>query len=347
VSSNPQHLFGSVAILADVLPSLEPTGILVVASSVRHTTAVTRALAAWDTHVFTGAKVHVPIEVVEAAEATLAESGANVVVAIGGGSPIGLGKALKLRAADAGRALRFVAIPTTYAGSENTSIYGITRGRDKQTGRDDRVRPDIIVSDVELTLDLPIAMTAQSLCNAIAHVASALSTTPYARGELHAHHGADPAVVELHARHGADLEAVATVVSAIEALVVDPRDRGARTDALIAASACARCLDAGKPGVQHAFAHLLGGAFGVDHAPLHSILLPRFLAANDRVRDALERDATGRARWSESIDTHLLALLERAGAPTTLGALGITREALDEILATRPELPGDIARAAL
>ncbi|MFN0245266.1 MAG: iron-containing alcohol dehydrogenase [Kofleriaceae bacterium] len=330
----PQHVFGPVAILGNTLPALAPNAIVVVASSVRHIPEVTRALAAWETHVFTGARVHVPIEVVEAAEATLATTQANVIVAVGGGSSIGLGKALKLRAAEAGHALRFVAIPTTYAGSENTSIYGITRGRDKQTGRDERVRPDVIISDVELTLELPIAMTAQSLCNAIAHVASALSTTTYAGIELHAH-------------HGADLEAVATAVSAIEALAHDPRDRGARIDALIASSTCARCLDAGKAGVQHAFAHLLGGAFGVDHAPLHSILLPRFLAANDRVRDALERDGTGHTRWTVPIDTYLVDLLHRVGAPTTLGALGITREALDEVLATRLELPGDIARAAL
>lgn len=366
-----KHLFGPVAALAGDLPELAPSAILILASSRRHVDALLRPLQAYETHVFDGARVHVPIEGVEAAEAMLAETRANLIVAIGGGSPIGLGKALKLRAAQAGRTLGFVAVPTTYAGSENTSIYGITRGRDKQTGRDERVRPDIIVSDVELTLDLPIAMTAQSLCNAIAHVASALSTAQIGsaigasraiaearqthasssadahRGEgieMHAHRGEG---IEMRAHHGDAIDAVAHVVSAIEALLVDPRDRVARGDALIYAGACARALDRGTPGVQHAFAHLLGGAFGVDHAPLHSIMLPRFLAATPEVRDLLDCDVTGRATWSTPLDAHLLSLLARAGAPTTLTELGITREALDKVLATRPDLPGDIARAAV
>lgn len=319
----PTYLYGPVTELAGHLPDLAPTAILVLASSPRHVATVLPALAAYPTSVFAGARVHVPIEVVEAAEAALAEVAADVVVAVGGGSPIGLGKALVLRAAQAGRALRFVAVPTTYAGSENTSIYGITHGRDKQTGRDERVRPDLVALDASLTRDLPIAMTVQSLCNAIAHVASVLSTDAAAG-----------------ARHGEAIAAVASIVAAIERLLADPRDLATRASVLRAAVACARALDAGKAGVQHAFAHLLGGAFGVDHAPLHSILLPRFLTARPDVRAWLQGAAPA------SLDAHLLAQLARAGAPTTLRELGIAREALAEVLATRPELPGDIALAA-
>jgi len=400
-----RYLFGPVAALADHLPELEPSAILILASSQRHVSALFRPLAAYETHVFDGAKVHVPVEVVEAAEARLAETGANVVVAIGGGSPIGLGKALVLRAAEAGRTLRFVAVPTTYAGSENTSMYGITRGRDKQTGRDERVRPEIIVADVELTLDLPLVLTVQSLMNSIAHVASVLSTDslPFANEPHRALESSTDAAT-----------AARTVVATIERLIADPRDRDARSKALIYAGACAKAFDRGKAGVQHAFAHLLGGAFRIDHAPLHSILLPRFLAHVPAVRTAIENapvgstygtlaraalgigeaalyeqspvidDRGGRATEASNVagerateasngagesateasnvagerdrrsrssiaplDAHLLDLLRRAGAPTTLGELGITATALDEVLATRPELPGDIARAAL
>ena len=78
------------------------------------------------------------------------------MVAIGGGSTVGLGKALRLA-----HEVRFAAMPTTYAGSEMTSMYGVTRGRDKQTGRDPRVRPDLVVYDAELARDTPIALTAQ------------------------------------------------------------------------------------------------------------------------------------------------------------------------------------------
>lgn len=354
-------LFGPAAMLADELPAMEPSAVLILASSQRHVAALYRPLTAWETHVFDGAKVHVPIEVVEAAEAKLAETGANVVVAIGGGSPIGLGKALKLRAAEAGRELRFVAVPTTYAGSERTSMYGITRGRDKQTGRDERVRPDLIVNDVELTLDLPLVLTVQSLLNAVAHVASALSTDslPLASRPMYA--DVTSAGAATSAR---------TVITVIERLIANPHDRDARAKAIIYAGACAQAFDVGKAGLQHAFAHLLGGAFRIDHAPLHAILLPRFLAATPEVRERIEaapiawsygaprvmgQRAAGEARDAieaistpiDHLDAHVLGLLARAGAPTTLAELGITREALDEVLATRPDLPGDIARAAL
>jgi maleylacetate reductase len=378
--SPTQYLFGSVAILANHLDSWSPSGALVLASSQRHLSVLMPSLAAYETRVFSGAKVHVPIEVVEAAEADLAETGANAVVAIGGGSPIGLGKALALRAAEAGRVLRFVAIPTTYAGSERTSIFGITRGRDKQTGRDERVRPELVIYDAELTLDLPIALTTQSLCNAIAHVASVLSTNSLPeRAEVLAsqepaigsqepaigahsdrtsaaqHVRPDRSIAAQHVRPDRTIAAqhARAVVDVIDPLLASPRDLAARTDALALASACASMLDAGKPGVQHGFAHLLGGAFGIDHAALHSILLPHFLAHFTDVRDAIANsprnalvDAILDAAPIVRLDEHVRALLARAGAPTQLRELGITREALDEVLATRPELPGDIARAA-
>ncbi len=366
------NLFGPVAMLADDLPDLKPSGILVVASSRRHVGALYRPLSAYETHVFDGAKAHVPIEVVEAAEAKLAETGANVVVAIGGGSAIGLGKVLKLRAAQAGRELRFVAVPTTYAGSEMTAMYGITRGRDKQTGRDERVRPDLIVADVELTMDLPLVLTVQSLLNAVAHVASVLSTDslPLAEPPRAGSRIDDSWVRDIRTSAATSAR---TVIAAIGRLIADPRDHDARVNAQIYAAACAKAFDRGKAGVQHAFAHLLGGAFRLDHAALHSILLPRFLAANPEVRERIEatpiawtygiplnyeiggrrdpvevRDARETMTTPiDHLDAHILGLLARAGAPTTLAELGITREALDEVLAMRPDLPGDIARAAL
>lgn len=338
------QVLGPLAMLGDHVRALEPSAIAILASSRRHLPAVVHALAAYETHVFDRARVHVPIEVVEEAEAMLVATGANVIVAIGGGSPIGLGKALKHRAAQAGRALRFVAVPTTYAGSEHTSMYGITRGRDKQTGRDDRVRPDLILADVELTLDLPLVLTVQSMLNAVAHVASVLSTQSLPEKRA-APPDEDPSGIT-----SADAATSArTVIAIIAQLIANPRDAQARTDAVVYAGTCARAFDRGKAGVQHAFAHLLGGAFGVDHAALHSILLPRFLAANRAVRERIELapHAIAFTRAFDRLDAHVLELLAHARAPTTLGALGITRAALDEVLATRPELPGDIARAAL
>ncbi|MEI2746780.1 MAG: iron-containing alcohol dehydrogenase [Ottowia sp.] len=170
----PQRfLFGPVEYLGVELREWHTEGVLILASSRRHLDALEGALGGFAVEIFDGARVHVPAEVVAAAEARLAASGANTIVAIGGGSPIGLGKALRLARPE----LHFVAVPTTYAGSERTSIYGITSGGEKQTGRDPRVRPDLVVYDPELTFYLPIGLTTQSLCNAIAHVASVMSTS--------------------------------------------------------------------------------------------------------------------------------------------------------------------------
>ena len=95
---------------------------------------VVAALADLQPVVFDGARVHVPADVVDRAAEMLAKGEADTLVAVGGGSAIGLGKALRLT-----HAVRFAAVPTTYAGSEATSIYGITRDGDKATGRDPRV----------------------------------------------------------------------------------------------------------------------------------------------------------------------------------------------------------------
>ena len=328
--------------LASLAGRVGGSRVLVLASSQRHVAALRAALPARELTVFDGARVHVPAETVEAATAVLVASGADTLVAIGGGSAIGLGKALRLS-----HAVRFIAVPTTYAGSEMTRMYGITRGRDKQTGRDDRVKPDLVLYDVALTASMPLALSAQSLCNAFAHVASALST------------GSIPPLEAFVAAQGA--------VEALEGVVGAPGNLATRTAALKAASACAALFDRGKPGAQHALAHLLGGAFDLDHAALHAVLLPHFLAQLPEELYAAFEEAVGQ----KSLDIHerttiqdlsqaaadamsglpalalrLRKLLAAAGAPTTLRALGVREDELEATVSARPELAA-LARAAL
>jgi homogentisate 1,2-dioxygenase len=314
-------------LLAEQLRSLGTKRVLILAPpSRRHVDRVLAALAEFSPALFDGARVHVPGDVVDAAAAKLRETGADTLVAIGGGSPIGLGKALRLT-----HDVRFVAIPTTYAGSDMTSVYGITRDGRKQTGRDARATPDLVVYDVSLTRDLPITLTVQSLLNAFAHVAST---------------GAGPGGGVESAAHVAStragLEAAATVLRAIEDLLLAPTDANAREAAMRGASACAAALESGKPGAQHALAHLLGGSLGLDHAALHAILLPQFLShlrtANPTFLAVLERAVDRR-----DLDGYIHDLLVRARAPVSLDALGAKESAVRELLATRPELPAGIA----
>jgi hypothetical protein len=119
--------------------------------------------------VFARAVMHVPIETARQARDEARRLGADCAVAIGGGSTTGLGKAIAL---DSG--LPILAIPTTYAGSEMTPIYGITEAGLKKTGRDVRVLPRTVIYDPELTLGLPVGLSVTSAMNAIAHAAEGL-----------------------------------------------------------------------------------------------------------------------------------------------------------------------------
>ena len=119
--------------------------------------------------IFPRAVMHVPIETAREAREAARRLGADCAVAIGGGSTVGLGKAIALESG-----LPILAIPTTYAGSEMTPIYGITEAGLKKTGRDARVLPRTVIYDPELTLSLPVMMSVTSGLNAIAHAAEGL-----------------------------------------------------------------------------------------------------------------------------------------------------------------------------
>ncbi|CAN5814905.1 maleylacetate reductase [soil metagenome] len=344
-------VFAPLSTLGERITALGANKLLVLASSDRHLAPLRAALARFELTVIDRARVHVPAETVDAAATVLASAGADTLIAIGGGSPIGLGKALRLS-----HDVRFVAVPTTYAGSERTQMYGITRAGDKQTGRDERVRPDLVLYDLALTQDMPLTISVQSLCNALAHVISVLSTDSLA----------EPARSQA-------LVAARETVRAIEELIGAPRDRPARGAAQRAASECAALYDQGKAGVQHALAHLLGGAFDLEHAALHALLLPQFLAHLQRTRPALvdelqqaigepelrvhERptirdlaEAVQEARTVAALPAlgaRLHGLLVAAHAPVTLTRLGVKREALERLLASRPELPAQIALDAI
>lgn len=254
---------------------------------------------------FAGAAMHTPVEVTEAALQALADSGADGIVALGGGSTIGLGKALAVRTG-----LRHLAIPTTYAGSEVTPILGETERGEKRTRSDPAILPDTVVYDVDLTLGLPVRMSATSGLNAIAHAAEAL----YARDR-------NP-IVSLMAT-----EAVARLVAALPVICANPTDRDARTDALYGAWLCGTCLGSVGMALHHKLCHTLGGSFDLPHAETHGVVLPHALAFNA----AAAPEAIERLRPSLGADpaTALQALGRRIGAPTSLAELGMPEAGID------------------
>lgn len=272
---------------------------------------VTQLLQGLELSVFDGAEVHVPEAVVARAQAEYSRFRPQAVVTLGGGSATGLGKALRL-----GHEFLFVAIPTTYAGSEMTSIYGITSGKDKKTGRDDRVRPDIVIHDPDLTRSMPRRLTVTSLMNALAHPLSALGTA------------------NLDDEHRAlALGAVAEIVKALEILVADPVNEDARRLAVRGAAAAGSVLDAGVLGDHHRVAHHLGGRLGADHGTLHACLLPHSTAALLDHDPALAREI-GKTIGFEDLPRRLFDMLRRVGAPTALPDVAdpdVVASAVDEL----------------
>lgn len=318
-NSTPLVIVGhrTIAALTEQLTELNSTGVLVVCSPRRRfVRRVVGLIERFERTVFDGARVHVPRGTVELASAALDRSGADTVVTLGGGSATGLGKALRLE-----RSPHFVAVATTYSGSEMTSIYGITEGRKKRTGRDPRVRPDAVIYDTELFETLPLSVEVQSLFNALAHPLSALTT--------------DALDAEQTRRA---IDAASSALATVRELVEAGPSPALRERAVHGAIAAASIIEGCSLGVHHRIAHALGGRFALPHAELHALLLPHSLAQFRR-SDPAGYQRIAAALGAEDLPETLSALLDRVGAPTSLASLGVTREALEQLLAERPDLP--------
>ncbi|NJO32540.1 MAG: maleylacetate reductase, partial [Rhodospirillales bacterium] len=202
------------------------------------------------------AQMHTPVDVTERAVEQARQLGADGLIAIGGGSTIGLGKAIATRTG-----LDQIAVPTTYAGSEMTPILGETAGGQKTTRRDPSILPETVIYDVDLTLGLPAEMSAISGLNAIAHAVEAL----YANDR-------NPIVEQM-------AEAAITALGhALPAILREPGNIAARTDALYGAWLCGACLGQVSMALHHKLCHVLGGAFDLPHAQTHAIILPHATA---------------------------------------------------------------------
>ena len=255
--------------------------------------------------VFAGAVMHTPVEVTEKAMAVVAETEADGVIAIGGGSTTGLGKAIALRTD-----LPQIVVPTTYAGSEMTPILGETKDNAKTTQSSPKILPEVVIYDVDLTMSLPAGLSGTSGINAIAHAVEAL----YSRD-------ANP-IVDLMA-----LDAIGALHRALPRIAKDPGDREARSDALYGAWLCGMCLGAVGMSLHHKLCHTLGGSFDLPHAETHTAVLPHALAYNApaipavivRLQALLGPDPAGA----------LYDLAGAVGAERSLKALGMPENGID------------------
>jgi maleylacetate reductase len=251
---------------------------------------------------------HVPVDLAERARAAVTTSGADVVVSVGGGSATGLAKAIALS-----HRLPIVAVPTTYAGSEQTPIYGMTGGRHKATGRDPIVVPRVVVYDPELTVGLPAGVTGPSAFNALAHSVEALYST-----------GANPVTTALA------LEGICSIHDHLGGAISNGADLVARSGVLYGAYLSGMALGTTSAGLHHKICHVLGGTFNLVHADAHSVILPHVTSFNrTAVADMLRLElALGNPGVDPGIA--LWELARSTGVPTTLEELGLRAEDLPE-----------------
>jgi maleylacetate reductase len=257
--------------------------------------------------VFDRAVMHVPIETAREAREVARKLDADCAVAVGGGSTTGLGKAIALESG-----LPILAIPTTYAGSEMTPIFGITEAGLKKTGKDPKVLPRTVIYDPELTLTLPVGLSVTSGINAIAHAAEGLYSVD-----------GNP-IMDLMAEDG-----IRSLGLALPAIKANPNDIEARGQALYGAWLCGVVLGNVGMALHHKLCHTLGGSFNLPHAETHTIVLPHALAYNAAAAPQAMQRIT-RALGGTSAAQAVYDLAKANGAPVALKDIGLKQPDVDK-----------------
>lgn len=274
---------------------------------------------------FAKARMHTPVEVTDEVMTRVRDLAIDGTVAVGGGSAIGLTKAIALRTD-----LPQLVIPTTYAGSEATSNLGETRDGKKRSVKDPRVLPEVIVYDVALTRSLPVPLSCASGLNAMAHAVEGL----WAKD-------ANP-VSSLLAEEG-----IRELGAALPRIAEDPGDDEARSRALYGAWLSGMVLNATSMALHHRLCHVLGGAFDLSHADTHAILLPHVVAYNaPGAPSAVARVA--RALGADDAAAGLFDVLRAGGGPVALRDIGMPADgigrAVDILMQEPPWNPQPITR---
>ncbi|ARC56648.1 Maleylacetate reductase [Frondihabitans sp. 762G35] len=272
---------------------------------------------------------HVPLETAARARRAATEAGIDVVVAVGGGSTTGLAKAIALTTG-----IPIVAVPTTYAGSEATDVWGLTEDGRKTTGSDPRVLPVAIVYDAQLTRDLPVGLSVASGLNAIAHCVDSLWAPR-----------ADPINAALAT------EGIRALAAGLRAVVATADDADGRDRALLGTYLAATAFASAGSGLHHKICHVLGGTYGLPHAETHAVVLPYVAAFTLPAAPAAERrlaDALGASTGLGGLES----LRRDLHAPTALRDHGFSESDIPEaarliVSAVPPSHPRPVTEAVL
>jgi alcohol dehydrogenase class IV len=287
--------------------------------------------------VYDQAASHVPEAQVAEALALARENVCDVVVGLGGGSAIGLAKAVSYELTAwqpskhyaVGLAIPTIAIPTTYAGSEMTPVFGVTHQEEggtkrKITKRDVRITPKVVLYDPLLTLDLPPKLTAASGVNALAHCIEAVYSKT--RNPLST---------------ACALNGIKLISKALPICVKDGQNLTARSELLEGAHLAGLALATVSMGIHHGTGHVLGGSAGVPHGEANCIVLPHAMRLNaDAVPEqlAIVAEAFGASRNGRSdyemaiIAADLIReFIGHLGMPQRLRKVGVEKSLLPRL----------------
>lgn len=267
---------------------------------------------------------HVPVDKAEKARAAAAEHGIDLLVCLGGGSTTGLAKAIALTSG-----IPIVAVPTTYAGSEATNVWGLTEAARKATGVDDRVLPVTVIYDADLTLSLPAELSVASGLNALAHCVDSMWA---------------PRVDPINAALAA--EGIRALSRGLPLVKADPQDLAGREQALYGAYLAAVAFASAGSGMHHKICHVLGGTWNMPHAQTHATVLPYVLAFNAPAAPEAEQRIAAAFGTGSAVEG-LNRLRDTLNAPRALKDYGFAvediPEAVDLIL---PVIPASNPRTA-
>jgi maleylacetate reductase len=320
VTLGQRVLFGTGAAAANLAAEVARLGasrVMVIASGFETEMARTVAagidVALWHHDVV----MHVPIEVAEKARAAAAEHGIDLLVCVGGGSTTGLAKAIAMTTR-----IPVIAVPTTYAGSEATNVWGLTEAARKTTGVDDAVLPATVIYDAALTLSLPVGMSVASGLNGMAHCIDSMWAPR-----------ADPINAALAA------EGIRALSAGLPLIAADPSGTEGREQALYGAYLSAVAFASAGSGLHHKICHVLGGTFNLPHAQTHATVLPYVLAFNAPAAPGAAARIAAAFGTADAL-AGLQELRTRLDAPKALADYGFTAggipEAVDVVLPSVP-----------
>jgi len=319
--SYPNHVYfgaGKIKILPGLLKDYQKVMVIATERLAKYVEPLKTALGSAQVTWFSKVVQHIPESLVSEATIFREKQHPDIIVAIGGGSAIGLAKAMALE-----KYIPQVVIPTTFSGSEQTNIYGISAGGVKKTGRDDKVLPGIVIYDPALFLTMPRDLAVTSAMNAMAHLMESMyspSENPVTRNNA--------------------MLGMNTIKIGIEELALTVSLTESAIEKLMFGSFLAgKCLCEVEMALHHKVAHVLGGSFGMEHSTVHTVLQSYVLAYQWPYLSQEIQNDFKQVLKSGHPPRALKELAERAGAKTDLKSIGFREEDIEkaaEIIISKP-----------